>query len=138
MICQKCNFQNEETAKFCRNCGVELVIQPLSPPATKTCSKCNFQNADDVLFCGKCGKKLYYKSQTDDTSSRLLFIFIILWFIITIWSQLSEPQVRDVLYHLGTVSLILPALVIKHKTLKIIGIALALLTPVLYFYHFFF
>jgi len=24
MICKKCNFQNEETAKFCRNCGEEL------------------------------------------------------------------------------------------------------------------
>ena len=24
MICKKCNFQNEETAKFCRNCGAEL------------------------------------------------------------------------------------------------------------------
>jgi len=24
MICQKCNFQNEEAAKFCKNCGIEL------------------------------------------------------------------------------------------------------------------
>jgi len=24
MICKKCNFQNEKTAKFCRNCGVKL------------------------------------------------------------------------------------------------------------------
>ena len=28
MICTKCNYQNEETAKFCRNCGVELNIMP--------------------------------------------------------------------------------------------------------------
>jgi len=27
MNCQKCNFQNEDTAKFCRNCGVELGIE---------------------------------------------------------------------------------------------------------------
>jgi len=31
MICQKCNFQNEESAKFCRNCGVELGIISTSP-----------------------------------------------------------------------------------------------------------
>jgi len=28
MICQKCNFQNEETAKFCRNCGAKLNATP--------------------------------------------------------------------------------------------------------------
>jgi len=27
MICQKCNFQNEETAKFCKNCGNKLSIK---------------------------------------------------------------------------------------------------------------
>ena len=27
MICNKCNFQNEKTAKFCRNCGTELIEQ---------------------------------------------------------------------------------------------------------------
>jgi uncharacterized membrane protein YvbJ len=26
MICQKCNFQNTETAKFCRNCGEKLTV----------------------------------------------------------------------------------------------------------------
>ena len=26
MNCTKCNFQNEETAKFCRNCGVKLGV----------------------------------------------------------------------------------------------------------------
>ena len=24
MICSKCNFQNDDTAKFCKNCGIEL------------------------------------------------------------------------------------------------------------------
>jgi len=25
MICNKCNYQNEDTAKFCKNCGAEIV-----------------------------------------------------------------------------------------------------------------
>ena len=38
MICNKCNFKNEETAKFCRNCGAEMIIsqhQPLTPKPKK-------------------------------------------------------------------------------------------------------
>jgi len=34
MICNKCNFQNEDTAKFCRNCGAEL-DRVYSPPPPK-------------------------------------------------------------------------------------------------------
>jgi len=60
MNCQKCNFQNEETAKFCRDCGAELIIQQQpSISETKTCPKCNFQNANDFHLCGNCGEKLY-------------------------------------------------------------------------------
>ena len=55
MICNKCNFQNEETAKFCRECGAELKKEPA--PVTITCPKCNFQNSDNMKFCGKCGAK---------------------------------------------------------------------------------
>ena len=28
MICNKCNFQNEDAAKFCRNCGAKLTTKP--------------------------------------------------------------------------------------------------------------
>ena len=35
MNCQKCNFQNESTAKFCKSCGAELIIpQPHLPDIT--------------------------------------------------------------------------------------------------------
>jgi len=59
MNCQKCNFQNEDTAKFCKNCGTELRYQQSqSTMAIKTCPKCNFKNTDNVQYCGKCGAKL--------------------------------------------------------------------------------
>ena len=36
MICQKCNFQNKETAKFCSNCGKKLnTAESKSPPTIK-------------------------------------------------------------------------------------------------------
>jgi hypothetical protein len=59
MNCQKCDFQNEEAAKYCRNCGMKLIIpQPQPAIAMKICPKCNFQNANNILFCGNCGTEL--------------------------------------------------------------------------------
>jgi len=33
MICQKCNFQNAEEARFCKNCGTHINPYPNKPPA---------------------------------------------------------------------------------------------------------
>ena len=30
MICKRCNFQNEENAKFCKNCGIKLHMTSMS------------------------------------------------------------------------------------------------------------
>jgi len=54
MICTKCNFQNEESAKFCRECGASLFT-------IKTCPKCNFQGGEESRFCKNCGTKLVEK-----------------------------------------------------------------------------
>jgi len=32
MICNKCNYQNEDTAKFCGSCGAKLINNIFSPP----------------------------------------------------------------------------------------------------------
>ena len=57
MNCQKCNFQNEESAKFCRNCGEKLDCQQLQQSSVN-CPICNFTNIGDMQYCGKCGAKL--------------------------------------------------------------------------------
>ena len=41
MNCKKCNFQNEETAKFCRNCGAELRMIIAKPPTNTQKPKSN-------------------------------------------------------------------------------------------------
>ena len=48
MTCPKCNFQNEESAKFCRNCGANL-------SGIKNCPQCNYEGAEEALFCKNCG-----------------------------------------------------------------------------------
>ena len=36
MICKKCNFRNEDSARFCKNCGAELVQQVNLPKKKKS------------------------------------------------------------------------------------------------------
>ena len=81
MICQKCNFQNEETATFCRKCGNKLMVSNpymgtnnnpnvvYSPPPEKPKSKRNifgivgFALSVGVaiyIYLGGCGHNNYY------------------------------------------------------------------------------
>jgi len=46
MKCPKCQFQNRDGAKFCKECGYKFEI---------TCPKCNTTNLSDNKFCDECG-----------------------------------------------------------------------------------
>ena len=107
MYCQKCQTQNEESAQFCRNCGA------------------NLRNTRQGLKTG------------NDVSSSLLFVYILIVFFAAI-VQLVLQRVFPISYFesywkyvmgsiwlISNISLILPALAIKNKSLKIIGIIFA-------------
>ena len=49
MKCPKCQKENAETRKFCRDCGAKLLY---------VCPKCGSENLPDDKFCGGCGKDL--------------------------------------------------------------------------------
>ena len=49
MKCSKCQAENLETRKFCKECGARIIV---------ACPKCGFENLPADKFCGECGNKL--------------------------------------------------------------------------------
>ena len=49
MKCPKCQFDNNQEAKFCKKCGTELKL---------TCLSCGHFHERDSLFCEQCGRML--------------------------------------------------------------------------------
>jgi len=54
MKCSKCQFENRESAKFCKECGNKLEIP---------CSKCGNINEPGSKFCDECGHNLTIRSE---------------------------------------------------------------------------
>jgi cytochrome c-type biogenesis protein CcmH/NrfF/ribosomal protein L40E len=57
--CTSCQAENDFSAKFCFNCGSELVSQT---PPKGSCQSCGFENPEDAKFCASCGAALEGKS----------------------------------------------------------------------------
>lgn len=53
--CQNCGVEAVEGAKFCKNCGSEIVWQEEEVKSTKFCSNCGFEMKSDIKFCPECG-----------------------------------------------------------------------------------
>ncbi len=55
IICPKCGFQNQQTAKFCNNCSAPMQGQA---QGTITCPKCGSSSVAGTKFCADCGTAL--------------------------------------------------------------------------------
>ena len=55
MKCPKCQFENPETRKFCRECGAKLIL---------TCPQCGAAILPGDKFCGECGHRLKENLET--------------------------------------------------------------------------
>ena len=49
MKCAKCQTDNLETRKFCKECGTKIVL---------VCTYCESENLPGDKFCGECGQNL--------------------------------------------------------------------------------
>ena len=102
MNCLRCNTSNEEGAKFCKNCGMDMTYTP-SKEST------NSKSSDTILiiFIGIT----FIISIVEFVSLRVLGLWEFIWVI-----RILEALI-----------LILIPFSIKNKTLKIIGLILAIL-----------
>ncbi len=55
MKCPKCQHENPDTNKFCRECGAKLLLR---------CSKCEAEIFPTDKFCGECGHTLHLPSES--------------------------------------------------------------------------
>jgi len=62
MKCPRCQFENPDTDKFCRECGSDLIL---------TCPKCAYEILPLDKFCGNCRAR---ESRYRIRSSRSLLI----------------------------------------------------------------
>lgn len=58
MICRKCGNEIPENARFCRECGTEVVLETEALDGEIRCPKCGDRLEEGALFCNNCGFKI--------------------------------------------------------------------------------
>lgn len=69
VTCQNCGTEMEDEAKFCRNCGSEIVVEE-DESEIKFCSKCGFEMPKATKFCPECGSPTDRAPQTVSSTNR--------------------------------------------------------------------
>ncbi len=57
VTCQSCGSEVDEGAKFCKNCGSEVIVEEENEniSETKFCANCGFEMPKSTKFCPECG-----------------------------------------------------------------------------------
>ncbi len=62
--CNKCQTENLENAKFCRECGGKITDSFEGEVNTIVCIKCDHLNPIDTKFCEQCEEKIVASAET--------------------------------------------------------------------------
>lgn len=116
MNCLRCNTENEDGTKFCKNCGMDMNYTPSN------------------------------EHTESKSSDNLLFIYLCLFFVIGFvaqtaieklvdnWYESPTKYIRSSLWILTNLSLILVPLAIKNKTLKFAGLIITSIMIIYWIY----
>lgn len=69
MKCQNCGNEVKEDAKFCRECGSEI-IQRTEALASNSCSECGNILEENAVFCNNCGQRVIRDEDLNTPSRR--------------------------------------------------------------------
>lgn len=69
MKCQNCGNEMNESAKFCRECGAEIVLQT-EAFNKKTCIECGNEVEENAIFCNNCGHRMIDEQNNVDESTK--------------------------------------------------------------------
>lgn len=115
MNCLRCNTPNDESAKFCKNCGLDLTYIP-----SHESNNSKFSDTFLIIYIG------------------IIFVSTITQFaienLVENWYDSPTKYYRASLWIFQNVSFILIPLVIKNKSIKIIGVIFALIMVVYWVY----
>lgn len=64
--CKNCGCELPEGAKFCKECGIEVIQEELNTE-TKFCTNCGFKMPKSTKFCPECGSPTPGNSQAKNT-----------------------------------------------------------------------
>ena len=76
VTCQNCGTELEDGAKFCKNCGSQIIEKQdenKEDAEFKICDNCGFKMDEDIKFCPKCGSKVTEKQDADSTAQEFKF-----------------------------------------------------------------
>ncbi|MFI5405468.1 MAG: zinc ribbon domain-containing protein [Nitrososphaerales archaeon] len=114
MNCLRCNTPNEEGAKFCKNCGMDL--------HTTLEAKANTKTSDTLLI----------------VFVSIVFVTAVAQFamqkLVDNWYESPTKYIQGALWILQNLCFILIPLAIRNKSLKIVGLIITLIMVVYWVY----
>ena len=76
VTCQNCGTELEDGAKFCKNCGSQIIEKQdenKEDAEFKICDNCGFKMDEYIKFCPKFGSKVTEKQDADSTAQEFKF-----------------------------------------------------------------
>lgn len=115
MNCSRCGTSNDNTAKYCRNCGTELTIFPEQV-------KADSRSTSHLILIFLC--ITFAGSMTQFAIQRL----------VNNWYESPVRIVQGILWLVQNVSFILLPLAIRDKNLRIIGLVITIIMIIYWSY----